>query len=78
MSVRYFEFVGEDPRRHTDSSKFWEITVSGSTVTVRYGPIGAAKGQSKEYAYATAEDAEREADSLIAAKVKKGYVEKTS
>lgn len=40
MAVRYFEFIDDK------SQKFWEVTVSGSDVTVRYGRIG-SDGQSK-------------------------------
>ncbi len=67
--ARHFEFV------EGSSSKFWEITVSGCEVTVRYGRIGAA-GTSKVKAYADAQTARREADKLIAEKTEKGYAEK--
>lgn len=75
MAKRYFEYVGEDERRGTDASKFWEVAVSGSTMTVRFGKIG-ANGQTKETTFDSDEDAQIEADKLISAKVKKGYVEK--
>ena len=69
--MRHFEYV------EGTSSKFWEISVSGAEVTVRYGRIGAA-GASKVKAYADAQAARHEADKLIAEKTGKGYVEKSS
>jgi DNA ligase 1 len=70
-TVRHFEFV------EGKSSKFWEISVDGCQVTVRYGRIGAA-GTSKTKAHADANSARREADKLIAEKTGKGYVETQS
>jgi len=68
-SVRHFEFIGGSSR------KFWEITVSGNSFTVRFGRIGTA-GQEQTKAFAEEAKAAREAEKLIAEKVKKGYVEK--
>jgi predicted DNA-binding WGR domain protein len=68
-SVRYFEFVVGASR------KFWEISITGNSFTVRFGRIGTA-GQSQTKAFAKEEKAQREAESLIAEKVKKGYLEK--
>jgi DNA ligase 1 len=70
-AVRHFEYV-EGP-----SSKFWEISVNGSEVTVRYGRIGTA-GASKVKTHADAQAARREADRLITEKTDKGYVEELS
>jgi predicted DNA-binding WGR domain protein len=76
MSVRYFEFVGTDPGRKIEKSeKFWEISVDGSDVTVRFGKIG-AQGQTTVKTLDSADAAEAEAAKLIAAKTKKGYEEK--
>jgi len=66
--ARHFEFV------EGKSSKFWEISVEGCEVTVRYGRIGAA-GSSKVKTFADAAAAQRDADKLIAEKTSKGYVE---
>lgn len=74
--TRYFEFIGLDTERNTQSEKFWEVAVSGSTVTVRFGKIGAANGQTSEKAFPSAAEAQVYADKLIAEKTKKGYVEK--
>jgi predicted DNA-binding WGR domain protein len=68
-SVRRFEFVGGS------SQKFWEISLSGRSFTVRFGRIGAA-GQSQTKAFADEARAKREAVDLITEKVRKGYVEK--
>ena len=67
MTTRYFEFVGGNSR------KFWEITVAGSDVTVRFGRIG-TDGQSQTKSFDD-EAAARHAEKLIAAKTKKGYVQ---
>jgi predicted DNA-binding WGR domain protein len=67
-SMRRFEFVGGS------SQKFWEISVSGNSFTVRFGRIGTA-GQSQTKTFADEAKAKREAENLISEKVKKGYVE---
>ena len=67
--MRHFEFVGGSSR------KFWEISVSGNSFTVRFGRIGTA-GQSQTKTFADEAKAKIEAELLIAQKVKKGYVEK--
>jgi len=66
--VRHFEFVGGSSR------KFWEISLAGNSFTVRFGRIG-TPGQSQTKTFADEARAKREADGLIAEKVKKGYVE---
>jgi predicted DNA-binding WGR domain protein len=68
-SARRFEFVGGA------SQKFWEISVSGNSFTVRFGRIGTA-GQSQTKSFANEAKAKREAENLIAEEVKKGYIEK--
>ena len=78
MATRYFEFVGEDAGRNVaNSAKFWEVSVDDTSVTVRFGKIG-ANGQTTVKTLTSADAAHAEADKLIAAKVKKGYVEKPS
>ncbi len=68
-SVRHFEFIAGSSR------KFWEIALSANSFTVRFGRIGTA-GQSQTKTFADEAKAKREAESLIAEKVKKGYLEK--
>jgi uncharacterized protein (TIGR02996 family) len=58
------------------SHKFWNIEVSGSSLTVTYGKVGAA-GQTQTKSFATPEKAQAEADKLIKEKLKKGYHETT-
>ena len=65
---RRFEFNDEK------SSKFWEIAVSGSDVTVRFGRIGTT-GQTQTKSFADDAAATKHADKLVAEKVEKGYVE---
>lgn len=52
-----------------NNNKFYEITVSGDAVEVRYGRIN-TNGQRKTYS-----GGQRKADQLEAAKLRKGYVE---
>jgi predicted DNA-binding WGR domain protein len=68
-AARHFEFIGGASR------KFWEISQSGDSFTVRFGRIGTA-GQSQTKTFADEARAKREAASLIAEKLKKGYVER--
>jgi len=67
--TRYFEFV------EGSSSKFWEISVNGTDVTVRYGRIG-ADGQSKTKSFGDESAAQAHAEKLIEEKTEKGYEEK--
>jgi predicted DNA-binding WGR domain protein len=70
MSRRRFEFVGGS------SSKFWEVAVDGSAVTVRFGRIGTS-GQTQQKLFADAATAARTSERLVREKLAKGYVEKT-
>ncbi len=56
------------------SSKFWEVLVNASDLTIRFGRIG-TKGQSQTKSFATPEAALREQEKLIRSKVGKGYME---
>jgi DNA ligase 1 len=66
--TRRFEFV------EGTSAKFWEISTSGSDVTVRFGRLG-TEGQTKTKSLEDAATAHRHADKLIEEKTGKGYVE---
>jgi predicted DNA-binding WGR domain protein len=68
-STRRFEFNSGSSR------KFWEISTSSNSFTVRFGRIGTA-GQSQTKSFNDDASARREAESLIAQKLKKGYVER--
>jgi len=68
-AARMFEFTGGSSR------KFWEIILDGSEFAVRFGRIGTL-GQSQTKRFADEATAKREAEHLIAEKLKKGYVEK--
>ncbi len=54
------------------SAKFWEAGVTGATLTVRFGRIGAA-GQSKDKAFGSAAAAAAELAKLVKEKTGKGY-----
>ena len=69
--VRHFEYIGGT------SSKFWEISRSGSEVTVAFGRIG-TNGQTQVKDLSTHSAAIAHVDKLIAEKVGKGYVERGS
>jgi predicted DNA-binding WGR domain protein len=68
MLRRYFEFIAGT------SCKFWEVTVEGCAVTVRYGRIGTG-GQQQVKDLPHPPEAQRHADELIRSKLRKGYVE---
>jgi predicted DNA-binding WGR domain protein len=59
------------------SNKFWEGTVDGDAVTVRFGKIG-SDGQTKTTKFASAAEAEKELAKLIKQKLAKGYFEAAS
>lgn len=56
------------------SDKFWEVTVAGKTVTVRYGRTG-TNGQTNDKEFSSADAAVAHVDKLIAEKLGKGYRE---
>jgi len=66
---RYFEFI------EGNSSKFWEISVAGTDVTVRFGRIG-SNGQTRTKSFSDEAAARKHADDLIEEKTGKGYTEK--
>lgn len=66
--ARRFEF--EDDK----SSKFWEISLDGSSFTVRFGRIG-TDGQEQTKDFASDEQAQKEYEKLVQEKLKKGYEE---
>jgi superfamily I DNA and/or RNA helicase/predicted DNA-binding WGR domain protein len=68
--TRRFEFVGGS------SQKFWEISLTENSFTVRFGRIG-TEGQSQTKSFADSAKAKVEAEKLIAEKIKKGYAEKS-
>ena len=68
-ATRRFELV------EGKSAKFWEITTSGSDVTVHFGRLG-TNGQTQTKSFADSAAAERHASKLIEEKTAKGYVEK--
>jgi uncharacterized protein YwqG/predicted DNA-binding WGR domain protein len=66
--MRRFEF------KDGSSNKFWEVTLSDKTLTVRFGRFG-SKGQEKSTTFPWPELAQKEQDKLIAEKLRKGYKE---
>ncbi|MGZ3422838.1 MAG: DUF4132 domain-containing protein [Polyangiales bacterium] len=66
--MRRFEF------KEGTSSKFWEVDVEGSSLTVRFGKIGTA-GQTQTKSFPSEGKAESERDKLIKEKTGKGYSE---
>lgn len=66
--MRRFELV------EGTSSKFWEVDVEGSDLTVRFGRIG-TQGQTKTKTYTTPVAAGIERDKLVKEKTGKGYKE---
>jgi uncharacterized protein (TIGR02996 family) len=68
--MRTFEFTD------AKSQKFWNIEVTGTYYTVKFGKIGSG-GQTQRKTFATAAAAQAEMDKLVNEKLKKGYVETT-
>ncbi|MFD3802521.1 WGR domain-containing protein [Streptomyces sp. NPDC058611] len=64
----YLELSQEDGAAH----KFYEVTVDGADVTVRYGRIG-ADGQVQSSSFPTVEKARAAAAKKVGEKVRKGY-----
>lgn len=62
--------------RAGNARKFWEISLAGASLTVRFGRIG-AQGQTQSKSFPDESAARRELDQLIAEKLKKGYRENT-
>lgn len=54
------------------ASKFWEITLQGTSFTTRFGKIG-TPGQSSTKSFSSADQAHAESEKLIREKTKKGY-----
>merc|ERR1740130_1437591 len=52
--------------------KFWSVSVSGSRITTHWGKM--TDGQSKTKDFGTKEQATKEAEKLVKAKTKGGYV----
>jgi predicted DNA-binding WGR domain protein len=67
-STRYVEFRGGT------SNNFWEITLSGTRHSVRFGRIGAA-GQEAVKEFADESRACQDSEALIRQKLAKGYQE---
>jgi predicted DNA-binding WGR domain protein len=65
---RRFEFIAGL------SAKFWEVTVAGADVIIRYGRLG-TDGQTLTKSFADAASAQKQAEKLLGEKLKKGYVE---
>ncbi|MFT3713672.1 MAG: WGR domain-containing protein [Archangium sp.] len=68
MTTRAFTF------QEGNSSKFWEVTLAGTQLTIRFGRIGAA-GQTQLKSFSSPTAASATAEALIRSKVKKGYLE---
>ncbi|AZM64024.1 MULTISPECIES: WGR domain-containing protein [unclassified Streptomyces] len=68
VSTTYLELSQEGGGAH----KFYEVTVAGQVVTVRYGRIGAT-GQTQTTTFASAAKAQAAAAKKVGEKVRKGY-----
>ena len=66
--IRRFKLIGGS------SAKFWEVTVVGQDVTVRYGRLG-NDGQALSKTFPDNTKAQKHADKLIAQKTRMGYRE---
>jgi len=74
----YFELIGQDPKLQSgQTAKYWEITLVGKKVIVRYGKIG-TDGQLSPKEFESKEEAEAFVTKKIKEKTKEGYIEKPS
>ncbi len=64
--AKHYEY--KDAKSH----KFWEVSVSGKTVKIRYGKVG-TDGQTSVKELGTPAEAKAHAEKQAASKVKKGY-----
>jgi predicted DNA-binding WGR domain protein len=73
---KYFEYTGPDSENKSGAaSKFWEVSVDGSDVSIRFGKIG-INGQTTLKQFGSSEEASEQVEKMIKEKTKKGYVEK--
>jgi predicted DNA-binding WGR domain protein len=73
---KYFEYIGASDRTKTgETAKFWEITVDGTSVSVRFGKLG-ANGQTSVKELENEAEAEAYANKKIAEKTNSGYQER--
>lgn len=73
---KYFEYIGATERTKSgETAKFWEISLDGKKVSVRYGKLG-VNGQTSVKELASDDEAKSFAEKKIAEKTKDGYVEK--
>ena len=56
----------------TGSHKFWEVSVQGTQMTVRFGRIG-SRGQTQVKSFASPQEAYQAAEKISAEKLRKGY-----
>ncbi len=68
VSIRRFEYV------EGNASKFWQISVQGTEVTVRFGRIG-SHGQTNTKSFLEAAAATKFATRIVLEKLNKGYTE---
>lgn len=62
------KFIYQDDKSH----KFWDITISGTSLIVTFGKAG-TQGQTQAKSFATEDECRTAADKLIAEKTQKGY-----
>lgn len=58
---------------NANNNKWYEIERSGTTVTAKWGRVGAPSGQAKTFSFGTEEQAEKAFAKKVAEKMKKGY-----
>lgn len=73
---KYFEYVGvSDRTKSGETAKFWEITLDGISVSVRFGKLG-TNGQTSVKELQNEAEAEAYASKKIAEKTNSGYQER--
>lgn len=72
----YLEYTGSNKEnKSNESEKFWEATLEGSNIRIRWGKIG-IQGQTQIKEFGSPAEAAAQLEKLVAEKTKKGYVAK--
>lgn len=73
---RYFEFLGADSgNKSGQASKFWEVSLAGTTLSIRFGKIG-VNGQTTTKDFPDEDSAQVAANKAISEKLRNGYEER--
>lgn len=67
----------EDERTNGASNKFWSYELDGTSITVRWGRVGASSPRSKVHSFDSSHERDKFITKLVAEKIRNGYKEVT-